>query len=104
MRCACRYLPVPWYRAVLPHACPQIREKLVERANRWAELIQLGGRVHFAFCNATISMRTLLGSYPGQLDLVTVQFPDPHFKRKHRKRRTIQQNTARWGLAGAVGG
>lgn len=73
----------------------QIRAKLVERANKWSELIGLGDRARFLFCNATISIKTLLANYPGDLSLVTVQFPDPHFKKKHRKRRTIQEPTVR---------
>jgi len=73
----------------------EIRRQLVDRANKWSELIGLGPRVRFLFTNATISMKTIFESYPGPIELVSVQFPDPHFKKKHRKRRTVQANTAR---------
>ncbi|CAG9462929.1 unnamed protein product [Pedinophyceae sp. YPF-701] len=68
----------------------EIRTKMAERANKWAKLLGLDGNVHFLATNATISMKSLLEKYPGDLDLVCVQFPDPHFKRKHHKRRTVQ--------------
>lgn len=34
--------------------------------------------------NATITLQHTLGGYPGPLDLVCVQFPDPHFKARHK--------------------
>lgn len=40
--------------------------------------------------NATVSVDHMLASYPGQLDLVTILHPDPHFKKRHRKRRVVQ--------------
>lgn len=58
--------------AVAPHlldAAPQV----VERAQRWAEGLGLAGRVRYARANATISLRSMLESYPGGLDLVTIQ-------------------------------
>lgn len=53
--------------------------------------MQLHGRAHFVVANATISMRSLLESYPGPIELLCVQFPDPHFKAKHQKRHTVQR-------------
>ena len=32
----------------------------------------------------------LLEAYPGPLALACVQYPDPHFKERHRKRRVVQ--------------
>lgn len=46
--------------------------------------------MHFLRANATISMRSILESYPGSVHLVCIQFPDPHFKKKHRKRHSVQ--------------
>ncbi|KXZ50537.1 hypothetical protein GPECTOR_16g712 [Gonium pectorale] len=46
--------------------------------------------VHYVFANATVSVATLLAGYPGPLTDVFIQFPDPHFKRRHHKRRVVQ--------------
>ena len=47
--------------------------------------------LHFLFCNVTPSLSPLLGSLPsGVLDQVTIQFPDPWFKKRHQKRRVVQ--------------
>ena len=40
--------------------------------------------------NASISIGALLSNYPGDIVLANVQFPDPHFKKKHHKRRIVQ--------------
>jgi tRNA (guanine-N7-)-methyltransferase len=68
----------------------EIRAPLVERANKWAAKLGCQHRVHYLYANATVSLATLLGTYPGPLVRVAVQFPDPHFKRRHHKRRIIQ--------------
>jgi tRNA (guanine-N7-)-methyltransferase len=45
----------------------------------------------FLFANANISLPAWLAALPqGRLALVSLQFPDPWFKRKHRKRRVLQ--------------
>eukprot|EP00929_Paragymnodinium_shiwhaense_P014562 TRINITY_DN12247_c0_g1_i1.p1 TRINITY_DN12247_c0_g1~~TRINITY_DN12247_c0_g1_i1.p1 ORF type:complete len:376 (+),score=101.20 TRINITY_DN12247_c0_g1_i1:75-1202(+) len=67
----------------------EIREKLVERAQAWSERMGLRN-CKFLFTNATVSFKSLLASYPGPIELVSMQFPDPHFKRKHWKRRHVQ--------------
>lgn len=72
----------------------EIRTKLVERASAWAAAAGVGGRAAFAEANATVSLATLLPSYPGPLTVVAVQFPDPHFKERHRKRRVVQAGMA----------
>ena len=56
-----------------------IRSKLVARARKWAETLG-AGNVSFMLANATVSVDSLLEGYPGPLDLVCIQFPDPHFK------------------------
>jgi tRNA (guanine-N7-)-methyltransferase len=66
--------------------CPQ----LVDRANKWAETLDYHKEVHFVFTNATVSLANLLSTYPGPLVRLCVQFPDPHFKKRHKKRRIIQ--------------
>ncbi|GIL64664.1 hypothetical protein Vafri_18575 [Volvox africanus] len=73
----------------------EIRNPLVDRANQWVDRLGLQGRVHYVFTNATVSLETLLGSYPGPITDVFIQFPDPHFKRRHHKRRVVQPQLVR---------
>ena len=70
----------------------EIREKLPERARKWAAQLGHAGRCHFVATNATVSVGALLASYPGPLRLACVQFPDPHFKKRHHKRRVVQRS------------
>ena len=72
----------------LPSRSPPLQ--IVDRANLWSERLGLGQRVRYVVGNATVSVDHMLASYPGQLDLVTILHPDPHFKKKHRKRRVVQ--------------
>ncbi|NJP09071.1 MAG: tRNA (guanosine(46)-N7)-methyltransferase TrmB [Leptolyngbyaceae cyanobacterium RU_5_1] len=68
----------------------EIREPLVEQANGWRTELGLTN-LHYLFCNANNSLRSLLQSLPaGVLRTVTIQFPDPWFKRRHQKRRVVQ--------------
>ena len=53
--------------------------------------------------NATISLDHMLASYPAPIALLAVQFPDPHFKARHRKRRTVQARGGGAAAAAAVG-
>ncbi len=47
--------------------------------------------LHFFFCNANVSIENwLLKLRDNQLQRVSIQFPDPWFKKKHRKRRVLQ--------------
>ena len=96
--------------------------QLIERANEWAKELRLNTAVSFQHANATVSLASMLASYPGQLQLATIQarfipankmiswlpssdpkhctalinndaimqFPDPHFKMRHKKRRIVQ--------------
>ncbi|KAF0916676.1 hypothetical protein E2562_010525 [Oryza meyeriana var. granulata] len=67
----------------------EIRQKLVERSRFW--VTELGLRnVYFMFANATVSFDQIVWSYPGPLSLVTILCPDPHFKKRHHKRRVLQ--------------
>ncbi|KAL0547925.1 hypothetical protein IC582_012364 [Cucumis melo] len=54
----------------------EIRQKLVKRAGFWVK--ELG------FSN-------IISSYPGPLLLVSILCPDPHFKKRHHKRRVLQK-------------
>jgi hypothetical protein len=67
----------------------EIRQKLVERSQFW--VTELGLRnVYFMFANATVSFNQIASSYPGPLSLVSILCPDPHFKKRHHKRRVLQ--------------
>ena len=65
----------------------EIREPLVEQANRWRDELGLVN-LHYIFANANNSLRSLLS--PSTLEGVIIQFPDPWFKRRHQKRRVVQ--------------
>lgn len=67
----------------------EIREPLVDEANRIADENGLKN-LHYAFCNAMLWLDRLIGDIPsGVLQMVTIQFPDPWFKKKHAKRRMV---------------
>jgi tRNA (guanine-N7-)-methyltransferase len=69
----------------------EIRHPLVDEANRLAEEAGLTN-LHYAFCNAMLWIDRLLEAIPsGTLQAVTIQFPDPWFKRKHAKRRMVNE-------------
>lgn len=68
----------------------EIRKKLVKRSNFWVKELGLAN-AHFMFANATVSFQQLVSSYPGPLLLVSILCPDPHFKKRHYKRRVLQK-------------
>ena len=68
----------------------EIREPLVIEANRIAKEKGLAGNLHYEFCNAMLWLDRLLKNIPNSvLRMVTIQFPDPWFKKKHAKRRMV---------------
>ena len=70
----------------------EIREPLVLEANEQRDRLQLSN-LHFLFCNINLYIKPLLGSFPPKiLEGVSIQFPDPWFKRSHQKRRVVQPN------------
>lgn len=77
-------------RPQVNHLGLEIRRPLVEaaEADRQAAAIT---NLRYLFCNANVSLRSWLAALsPGQLALVSIQFPDPWFKTKHHKRRVLQ--------------
>ena len=70
----------------------EIREPLVslcEKKRRKLELTNL----KFLFCNVNVSLDEWLSDLDfGQLKRVSIQFPDPWFKRRHFKRRVLKPN------------
>ncbi|HEY0426599.1 MAG TPA: tRNA (guanosine(46)-N7)-methyltransferase TrmB [Pyrinomonadaceae bacterium] len=67
----------------------EIREPLVEEANRIAREKNLKN-LQYEFCNAMMALDRLLENLPENLlQTVTIQFPDPWYKKKHAKRRMV---------------
>ncbi|MBW4524375.1 MAG: tRNA (guanosine(46)-N7)-methyltransferase TrmB [Phormidium tanganyikae FI6-MK23] len=68
----------------------EIREPIVNQALEWRDEAGLKN-LHYIFCNVSNSLHPILASLkPGTLARVSIQFPDPWFKRKHQKRRVVQ--------------
>lgn len=69
----------------------EIREPLVTEANRIAKENNLTN-LHYEFCNASFSLDKLIENLPENLlQIVTIQFADPWFKKKHAKRRMVNK-------------
>ena len=69
-----------------------IRETLVNSAERKRKKLGLEN-LKFLFCNVNVSLEEWLSDLDyDQLKRVSVQFPDPWFKRKHFKRRVLKSN------------
>lgn len=72
------------------HLGVEIRRPLVLSADREARDSELGN-VRVLFCNANISLQGWMAQLSAdRLQRVSIQFPDPWFKRRHRKRRVLQ--------------
>ncbi|MEY3757895.1 MAG: tRNA ((7)-)-methyltransferase [Cyanobacteriota bacterium] len=79
----------------------EIRRPLVQAAEADRLALELG-QLRYLFCNANVSLEQwLAGLTPGQLERVSIQFPDPWFKKKHHKRRVLQPALL-LALAGAL--
>jgi hypothetical protein len=60
----------------------EIRRALVEAAEADRQALQLE-HLHYLFCNANVSLEQWLQQLPsGRLERVTIQFPDPWFKKE----------------------
>lgn len=70
---------------IRPSVAEFARERIVRRG--------LSGRLDFLGCNANVDLDRLLCRHQeaggGPLEIVTIQFPDPHFKKQHTKRRVV---------------
>lgn len=70
----------------------EIREPLVEEANRIAQEKNLTN-LRYEFCNAMLALDVFLKRLPENLlQTVMIQFPDPWYKKKHAKRRMVNDN------------
>ena len=70
----------------------EIREPLVSLSEKKRKELELDN-LRFLFCNVNVSLDEWLSDLDyGQLKRVSIQFPDPWFKRKHFKRRVFKIN------------
>ena len=70
----------------------EIREPLVSLCEKKRKKLGLNN-VKFLFCNVNVSLDEWLSDLDyGQLKRVSIQFPDPWFKRKHFKRRVLKNS------------
>ncbi len=70
----------------------EIREPLVRMSEKKRKKLELDN-LKFLFCNVNVSLDEWLSDLDcGQLKRVSIQFPDPWFKRKHFKRRVLNIN------------
>ncbi|MDH3529043.1 MAG: tRNA (guanosine(46)-N7)-methyltransferase TrmB [Acidobacteriota bacterium] len=77
------------------HLGIEIREPLVEDANKKAVEADLKN-IHYVFCNAPLHLGKLLDNAAANIaKLVTIQFPDPWFKKRHAKRRMVNEELVR---------
>lgn len=68
----------------------EVREPLVTEANEIRDQLGLTN-LHYLFCQVNSSLAVVLDSLPAKaLNFVTIQFPDPWFKKRHGKRRIVQ--------------
>ena len=70
----------------------EIREPLVNASERKRKRLELEN-LKFLFCNVNVSLEEWLSDLDyDQLKRVSIQFPDPWFKRKHFKRRVLKKS------------
>lgn len=71
---------------------PPIFQYALDRVQRRG----LTGRLTFVGCNANVDLDRILALYyrqgGGPLETVSIQFPDPHFKSQHAKRRVVTRD------------
>ena len=71
----------------------EIRPVVAEFAQARVAKRGFTGTLNFVGCNANVDLDRLLTRYDsnggGALDFVSIQFPDPHFKTQHNKRRVV---------------
>ena len=69
----------------------EIREPLVSSSERKRKKLELKN-LKFLYCNVNVSLDEWLSDLDdNQLKRVSIQFPDPWFKRKHIKRRVLKK-------------
>mmetsp|Transcript_15676 Transcript_15676/g.15806 ORF Transcript_15676/g.15806 Transcript_15676/m.15806 type:complete len:307 (-) Transcript_15676:112-1032(-) len=68
----------------------EIRRPVVEECLRRRDMSGLSN-VHFMYANANIDLDNIMETAQHVCDIkgVTIHFPDPHFKKRHKKRRVL---------------
>ncbi len=70
----------------------EIREPLVISAEKQRIDLEINN-LSYLFCNVNISLDAWLSSLKNnQVKMVSIQFPDPWFKLRHRKRRVVNES------------
>lgn len=74
----------------------EIRPSVVQFAKGRIAKRKLDGIIDFVGCNANVDLERILSRYTsggdgigGEIALVSIQYPDPHFKKSHQKRRVV---------------
>jgi tRNA (guanine-N7-)-methyltransferase len=69
----------------------EIRKPVVEQAQKRQQEVGLSN-LQIMYCNVNLSFRALMESWgdANPLQQVSIQFPDPWFKKRHQKRRVLQ--------------
>ena len=82
----------------------EIRPGVSQYAQARVEKRGLSGKLSFVGCNANVDLERLLTLYneaagldrtDSHLTFVSIQFPDPHFKKAHEKRRVVTAELVR---------
>ncbi len=76
----------------------EIRKPVTATCLRRREQKGLNKNLYFVCCNCNVDMNRLLNdarNAGATVDRISIQFPDPHLKLRHRKRRVMQPNLAR---------
>ena len=70
----------------------EIRKPVVDFANHRKEKRGLKN-VHFISTNANVNIEKILNDITlcSKIEMVCIQFPDPHFKTRHKKRRVVNE-------------
>lgn len=69
---------------------PAVAAFAKQRSLRHIATIHQQNSLDYIGCNANVDLGRILALYrPGILQRVTIQFPDPHFKNQHAKRRVV---------------
>ncbi len=78
----------------------EIRPSVAQFAKERITRRNLDGIIDFVGCNANVDLERILSRYTagvdgdgngGEIGLVSIQYPDPHFKKSHQKRRVVTQ-------------
>ena len=74
----------------------EIRPSVAQFAKDRITKRNLDGIIDFVGCNANVDLERMLRRYTagvdgngGEIAFVSIQFPDPHFKKSHQKRRVV---------------